>query len=357
MSRMFILTLVRHGETMSNRDRIMQGQLDTKLSDLGHTQAKLVAERLQNIQFLLMFSSDLARAADTARAIESCNTVSTCGLILDKRLRERGFGYLEGKPLSEFKTALSEANVPSESFTPEGGETMDEVKSRAKSFLEDLFLQMSELLYQGVNMSSIAQNRGKSASERSSIGLDGVESSVDMIDFSMLSTRQSDFSENLGSSGLSNSTRASVDSSQSGASSQLLIDIPNSEDQTDSKGWRVTQAPQRNDSILTDSKATPAATADQGSSSVACTDHVLVVSHGLLLRELTRIIVEQCKLKGPYVKEASQISPNTGVSSFLMSMSFKKNKLSVKCTSCLAMNDTSHLRANSKLLITKFEAL
>lgn len=217
---------------------------------------------------------------------------------------------------------------------------------------------MSDLLYQGVNMSSITQSQVKSASERSSTVLDEGESSVDMIDFSMLSTRQSDCSESLGSSRLSNSTMTTIESSQSGASSQLLINIPSSEDQTDPQGWKASLTPQRRDSVSTDLKAgLPAGTIGQGSSGVPDTDHVLVVSHGLLLRELTRIIIEQCKLKGSGAKEAVQISPNTGVSSFMMSMSFKKRKLSVKCTACLTMNDTSHLKSNSKHLITKFEAL
>ncbi|KAH9503685.1 hypothetical protein Btru_067153 [Bulinus truncatus] len=89
MNRAFVITLVRHGETLENREKILQGQTDTHLSDLGKKQAKLVGLRLRDVKFSHMFSSDLSRAAETARAIAEANTASSCELILDSRLRER----------------------------------------------------------------------------------------------------------------------------------------------------------------------------------------------------------------------------------------------------------------------------
>ena len=40
------LTLIRHAETLWNRERRMQGQTDTALSDTGRAQAAALAERL-----------------------------------------------------------------------------------------------------------------------------------------------------------------------------------------------------------------------------------------------------------------------------------------------------------------------
>ncbi|MCL4834320.1 MAG: phosphoglycerate mutase family protein [Caldilineaceae bacterium] len=65
------LWLIRHGESVGNRDRIYQGQNDLPLSPLGHEQAALLAQRLAPIHtlspFCALYASDLQRAMETAR--------------------------------------------------------------------------------------------------------------------------------------------------------------------------------------------------------------------------------------------------------------------------------------------------
>ena len=63
------LVLQRHGQTQSNADSRMQGQLDTHLTDLGRAQALAAAEVLAKRQPLVIYSSDLSRAYDTALAL------------------------------------------------------------------------------------------------------------------------------------------------------------------------------------------------------------------------------------------------------------------------------------------------
>ena len=41
-----IIHLVRHGQTIWNKDRIFQGQSDVDLTDLGRTQSRLVAAKI-----------------------------------------------------------------------------------------------------------------------------------------------------------------------------------------------------------------------------------------------------------------------------------------------------------------------
>lgn len=64
------LWLIRHGESIGNRDRIYQGQNDLPLSPLGRHQAELLAQRLAAIHpiqpFSAIYSSDLQRAVQTA---------------------------------------------------------------------------------------------------------------------------------------------------------------------------------------------------------------------------------------------------------------------------------------------------
>jgi broad specificity phosphatase PhoE len=63
------LVLVRHGESVSNREGRWQGQGDAQLSDRGRAQAEALGRRLGSEPFDRILSSDLSRAADTAAAL------------------------------------------------------------------------------------------------------------------------------------------------------------------------------------------------------------------------------------------------------------------------------------------------
>jgi len=61
--------LIRHAETPWNRERRMQGHIDTLLSEAGRAQAAALGRRLADGGFNALYSSDLSRARETARAI------------------------------------------------------------------------------------------------------------------------------------------------------------------------------------------------------------------------------------------------------------------------------------------------
>ena len=67
------LFLVRHGQSLANKERKHQGREDewrnTSLSNIGKTQAKKVADRLKDENFNLIYSSPLKRAKQTAEII------------------------------------------------------------------------------------------------------------------------------------------------------------------------------------------------------------------------------------------------------------------------------------------------
>ena len=59
-----VVYFVRHGQTAHNAQRIIQGQLDTDLDDVGRAQAQIVANGLSDVPFTHAFTSDARRAAD-----------------------------------------------------------------------------------------------------------------------------------------------------------------------------------------------------------------------------------------------------------------------------------------------------
>jgi broad specificity phosphatase PhoE len=61
--------IVRHAQTEENKQKIIQGHLDTMLNSEGERQADLVAKALKDIPFDVCYSSHLQRATDTAKRI------------------------------------------------------------------------------------------------------------------------------------------------------------------------------------------------------------------------------------------------------------------------------------------------
>jgi len=98
------LILIRHGETVWNQQRRMQGHSDSPLSETGVRQARLLARHLKQIAFSALYSSDSGRAQHTARSVAE---VTGHDIVLEPRLRERHFGVFEGLTGSEIEANFS----------------------------------------------------------------------------------------------------------------------------------------------------------------------------------------------------------------------------------------------------------
>ena len=88
------LYVVRHGESVHNRDRISSGQVNPELTKKGKEQASITKAKLANVHFDDVYSSDLQRAADTAAIIYGSPVPPEHQLI---GLRERNMGIFDGK--------------------------------------------------------------------------------------------------------------------------------------------------------------------------------------------------------------------------------------------------------------------
>lgn len=124
--------IVRHGETIENKNGIIQGHLDGQLSKTGIEQAKSTAECLKKEPIDYIYSSDLKRAADTASyiAVHHPNAVIT----LTEELRERYWGDFQGKNKNQIvgnkKWSINEP------FNTKNAETIENMYIRAKMFLQ-----------------------------------------------------------------------------------------------------------------------------------------------------------------------------------------------------------------------------
>ena len=133
------LIVIRHGETEWNRERRMQGTTDTRLSDLGRTQAQALGRRLAEREFAALYSSDLSRAVDTARAIAEWTGRA---LVTDPRLQERRFGIFEGLLAAEIRERYPDEHARFASRDPHyvvpGGESASDFTQRCLGCLAEI---------------------------------------------------------------------------------------------------------------------------------------------------------------------------------------------------------------------------
>lgn len=102
------LYIVRHGETYINKYNRIQGWTNAPLTPKGIQDSQQAGERLANLKFNHVYSSDLARAVDTASIILTYNTSgTTTNLQTLTDFREVFFGYFDGVSNSLAASAIA----------------------------------------------------------------------------------------------------------------------------------------------------------------------------------------------------------------------------------------------------------
>lgn len=132
------IIIVRHGETIANKTGILQGHLDTALSETGILQADAVARRLKKQHFDIVYCSDLERAMTTAEKIAVFHP--DLKIIPSPELREWNLGDLQGRLYNELINEYPEImgafkkdnDIP---FVP-GGESSEAFHQRIVSFFD-----------------------------------------------------------------------------------------------------------------------------------------------------------------------------------------------------------------------------
>ena len=128
--------LVRHAQTVWNRDKKIQGQSDSPLTADGERQAARWGQLLKHWEWDRIIASDTGRARQTAELINVCLNIP---LTIDSRLREQDWGQWVGKTIAQLKTEipqeLDEQVAAGWAFCPPGGEERRHVLKRSQKAL------------------------------------------------------------------------------------------------------------------------------------------------------------------------------------------------------------------------------
>ncbi|WP_374471761.1 histidine phosphatase family protein [Phenylobacterium sp.] len=135
-----MIYLVRHGETAFNRERRLQGHVDSELTELGVRQAQAVARLLADLTRgepgWRVISSPLARARRTAEFVAQAVGAE---VEEDRRLIELSWGEWDGRLRRELEAAYPEAFGRSGwAFDAPTGETYEQVCARMADWLASL---------------------------------------------------------------------------------------------------------------------------------------------------------------------------------------------------------------------------
>jgi len=118
------LIVVRHGETNYNVEGRYCGGTDIGLNEKGQEQAKILAQKLQNMSIDIIFSSTLRRAKETASIIS--NELKIHVIEMDEFV-EKCVGVYEGLTKKEAKIRYP---LMWERNAPEGAESLESVEKR-----------------------------------------------------------------------------------------------------------------------------------------------------------------------------------------------------------------------------------
>ncbi|MEH7112976.1 histidine phosphatase family protein [Neobacillus niacini] len=126
-----ILYITRHGETEWNREKRLQGWLDSNLTDNGVINAVSLGERLKKTELAAIFSSPSGRTMATTNLIRGDRDIP---IIFDENLREINMGDWEGNTHSSVKERYPKEydafwNAP-HLFLRDGAESFEQTRER-----------------------------------------------------------------------------------------------------------------------------------------------------------------------------------------------------------------------------------
>jgi len=127
--------VARHGQTDWNLERRLQGWTDTHLNDTGRQQAQTLAQRMQGVPLVHVYSSTLARSRETAEAAHGAAPLTS----LDG-LREQRIGKFEGLRMNTDSVGAREFQRRSEDpqDTLDGGESENQFFARVSQCVRDI---------------------------------------------------------------------------------------------------------------------------------------------------------------------------------------------------------------------------
>ncbi|MEI6806086.1 MAG: 2,3-diphosphoglycerate-dependent phosphoglycerate mutase [Myxococcaceae bacterium] len=128
------LILLRHGQSVWNKENKFTGWVDVALSAKGIEEAILAGQKLASISIDHVFCSNLKRALDTAKIALKAAHQEACVMTQDSALNERNYGDLQGLNKAEMAKKYGPQQIQlwrrGYYIRPPGGESLKDTCER-----------------------------------------------------------------------------------------------------------------------------------------------------------------------------------------------------------------------------------
>lgn len=137
---MSTLVIVRHGQSVWNKENKFTGWVDVDLAEKGITEAGHAGHQLKGHRFDAAFTSDLKRAQRTLTIILDKIGQADIPVTKNKALNERMYGDLQGLDKNDVREKYGEEQVllwrRSFDIPPPGGESLKDTADRVIPYFE-----------------------------------------------------------------------------------------------------------------------------------------------------------------------------------------------------------------------------
>ena len=138
---MTTLVIVRHGQSLWNKENRFTGWIDIDLSAKGIEEARTAGKKLKDFRFDVAFTSDLIRAQHTLDIILEEIGQEDIPIFKDKALNERMYGDLQGMNKDVARERFGEEQVHiwrrSYDIAPPNGESLKDTAARVMPYYEE----------------------------------------------------------------------------------------------------------------------------------------------------------------------------------------------------------------------------
>ncbi|WP_423406748.1 histidine phosphatase family protein [Heyndrickxia sp. MSNUG] len=136
---MLKIFITRHGETLWNVEKRLQGWKDSPLTEIGIKNAAALGAALEETPFDAVFCSPSERSVHTAKLIVGNQTIP---FYLEQKLREINMGDWEGRTQSEIEESDGDSfhsfwNTP-HLYNAKTGENFEDVQHRAVEAINEI---------------------------------------------------------------------------------------------------------------------------------------------------------------------------------------------------------------------------
>ncbi len=151
------MVIVRHGQSLWNKENRFTGWVDIDLSAKGREEAIEAGKKLKSLHFDTAFTSDLKRAQNTLTLILKEIGQENIPVFRDKALNERHYGDLQGmnKDAARERFGPEQVHIWRRSYdvAPPNGESLKDTEERVVPYYQS---EIEPLLREGKNVLVVA---------------------------------------------------------------------------------------------------------------------------------------------------------------------------------------------------------